>query len=219
MTLEELRRVAGRAVADTDPLHRYPHDADNEGEEIPIQLIVLEDVCHGFSYPCVMDMKIGSRQYGLNASERKKKSKNFKARTTCSWEYGIRLAGLRRWDEGQQAFTTKSKLQCRSLTLNEIKDEMTLFFKESRQLELIFVRQLQRLREAFQRQTVYRFYTSSLLFVFDAAAPVQTARIVMVDFAYTYERKELIEANDEDAQYDYDINYIKAIDTLLSLLS
>ncbi|AIN96615.1 inositol polyphosphate kinase-like protein, putative [Leishmania panamensis] len=194
-------------------------DDDNSGSDKRVCMIMLEYVCYRFRHPCVMDIKMGSRQYGLHPSAEKKRSKERKAKLSTSARYGIRLAGYRLWkaEEGQYSF--RGKLQCRSLSFNEVKSELSTFLFHSHEMKRVFCRQLQRLRVAFSQQTVFRFYTSSLLFVYDAEDPLATARVTMVDFAYTYESRELLQGGDPDAHYAYDFRYLKAIDTLLSLLA
>lgn len=194
-------------------------DAETAEKGGVCQMIVLEYVCYQFHRPCVMDIKMGSRQYGLRPSVEKKRSKERKAAISTSARYGIRMAGFRRWNAAEGQYEHKSKLQCRCMTLNAVKDDISAFLQHNRELERIFRRQLQRLRVAFSQQTIFRFYTSSLLFVYDAADPLSTARVVMVDFAYTYESRELVQSNDPDAEFAYDVGYLKAIDTLLSLLA
>ncbi|KAG5483709.1 hypothetical protein LSCM4_04861 [Leishmania orientalis] len=201
-------------------------DADNDdddnnrgGDQKICRMIMLEYVCYRFRRPCVMDVKMGSRQYGLHPSAEKKQSKEQKAKLSTSARYGIRLSGYRRWNAEEGQYNFRSKLQCRCLSLNEVKSEVSAFLLHSREMERVFRRQLQRLRVAFSQQTVFRFYTSSLLFVYDAEDPLKTARVTMVDFAYTYESKELQQGGDPDADFDYDVGYLKAIDTLLSLLA
>ncbi|CAG9571217.1 inositol polyphosphate kinase-like protein [Leishmania major strain Friedlin] len=192
---------------------------NNSGDKKICHMIMLEYVCYRFRRPCVMDIKMGSRQYGLHPSAEKKRSKERKARLSTSARYGIRLAGYRRWNADEGRYNCRSKLQCRCLSLNEVKSEMSTFLLHSREMEQVFRRQLQRLRVAFSQQTIFRFYTSSLLFVYDADDPLKTARVTMVDFAYTYESKELLQGGDPDADFDYDVGYLKALDTLLSLLA
>ncbi|AYU77276.1 inositol polyphosphate kinase-like protein, putative [Leishmania donovani] len=192
---------------------------NNSGDKKICRMIMLEYVCYRFRRPCVMDIKMGSRQYGLHPSAEKKRSKERKARLSTSARYGIRLAGYRRWNADEGRYNCRSKLQCRCLSLNEVKSEMSTFLLHSREMEQVFRRQLQRLRVAFSQQTIFRFYTSSLLFVYDADDPLKTARVTMVDFAYTYESKELLQDGDPDADFDYDVGYLKALDTLLSLLA
>lgn len=192
---------------------------NNSGDKKICRMIMLEYVCYRFRHPCVMDVKMGSRQYGLHPSAEKKRSKERKARLSTSARYGIRLSGYRRWNADEERYNCRSKLQCRCLSLNEVKSEMSTFLLHSREMEQVFRQQLQRLRVAFSQQTIFRFYTSSLLFVYDADDPLKTARVTMVDFAYTYESKELLQDGDPDAHFDYDVGYLKAIDTLLSLLA
>ncbi|KPI83506.1 putative inositol polyphosphate kinase-like protein [Leptomonas seymouri] len=199
-------------------------DDDEEGNEAGgshkiCRMIMLEYVCYKFRRPCVMDIKMGSRQYGLHPTAEKKRSKEQKAKLSTSARYGIRLAGYRRWNAAESRYTFRSKLQCRTLTLNEVNREISAFMLNNRELKRVYRRQLQRLRIAFSQQTVFRFYTSSLLFVYDAEDPLPTARVTMVDFAYTYESRELLQGGDSDADFAYDVGYLKAIDTLLSLLA
>ncbi|KAK7195984.1 inositol polyphosphate kinase-like protein [Novymonas esmeraldas] len=194
-------------------------DDGDDGDKRVCRMIMLEYVCYRFRRPCVMDIKMGSRQYGLHPSAEKKQSKERKSKLSTSARYGIRLAGYRRWSAEDAQYKFRSKLQCRCLTLSEVKGEIATFLLHSREMEHVFRRQLQRLRVAFSQQTVFRFFTSSLLFVYDAEDPLSTARVTMVDFAYTYESRELAQGGDPDADFAYDIGYLKAIDTLLSLLA
>ncbi|CCW69804.1 unnamed protein product [Phytomonas sp. Hart1] len=195
-------------------------DAKKDDEKGKVcRMIVLEDVCYGFKYPCVLDVKIGSRQYGLNASSTKKASKERKSRLSTSARHYIRLAGIRMWDAARRTYITKTKLYCRSLSISQVKAELSQFLLYSQNLGLAFRRHIEELRDTMRRQKVFRFYTSSLLFIYDAAQAAETARIIMVDFAYTYERWELVEGKDPDAVHTFDEGYIKALDTLISLIS
>lgn len=210
--------VVGASLSAGKPAGHAGLSAPQAGDDT-CQMLVMEDVCYGLKHPCVLDVKMGSRQYGLHPSPRKKLSKEQKALKSTSAKYGIRLAGYRRWNEALAKYESRTKLQCRHLTLNEIREELHLFMRQSRSMEHRFRHQLENLRIAFSKQTVFRFFTSSLLFVYDADAPLYTSRVVMVDFAYTYDVAELANNNDPDAAFAYDIGYIKALDTLLSLLA
>ncbi|ORC86343.1 putative inositol polyphosphate kinase-like protein [Trypanosoma theileri] len=183
------------------------------------QMIVLEDLCSGFTHPCILDIKMGSRQYGLNPSEAKLRSKERKAAQSTSMQYGVRLAGMKRWCADTQQYETQSKIAGRYLTLDELRETVARFTQHSQQLRLSFRAQLRRLRRVFQQQQVFRFYTSSLLFIYDADRPLLSARVVMVDFAFTYEREELRRGGDPDAADEKDVGYIKALNTMIAILS
>lgn len=183
------------------------------------QMIALEDLCNGFKHPCVLDIKMGTRQYGLNPSEAKLRSKKLKAAMSTSMQYGVRLAGMRRWCPDTQQYETQSKVSGRRLSLDELRETVMRFTQHSKRLRLSFRRQVHFLRRAFARQHVFRFFTSSLLFVYDADRPLLSSRIVMVDFAFTYEREELRRGGDPEAAHEQDVGYIKALDTMLAILA
>ncbi|KEG08971.1 putative inositol polyphosphate kinase-like protein [Trypanosoma grayi] len=207
------------ALAATMRPYESRNNNRNSGERRVRQLIVLEDLCGGFAHPCVLDIKMGSRQYGLNPSEAKLRSKERKAALSTSLQYGVRLAGMRRWCADTHQYETRSKIAGRHLTLAELRDTVRHFLQNSARLRRHFRRQLLRLRGAFTKQSVFRFFTSSLLLVYDADRPLLSARVVMVDFAFTYERDELLLGGDPEAAQEHDVGYIKALDTLLDILA
>ena len=43
--------------------------------------------------PCVMDLKLGKRAYGDDATQKKKISQTLKSKKTTSWKTGIRICG------------------------------------------------------------------------------------------------------------------------------
>lgn len=58
------------------------------------ECIMLENLTHKFRYPCVLDLKMGTRQYGDDAPESKRKSQTAKAANTTTITLGVRLAGM-----------------------------------------------------------------------------------------------------------------------------
>ena len=53
------------------------------------RFILLRDVECGFKRPCMMDIKMGIRGFGLNPSQQKRNSKNRKSKTTTSASLGV----------------------------------------------------------------------------------------------------------------------------------
>ncbi|ESL06578.1 inositol polyphosphate kinase-like protein [Trypanosoma rangeli SC58] len=190
----------------------------NEEEKKPRQMIVLEDLCNGFVHPCILDIKMGRRQYGMNPSEAKLRSKVRKAALSTSMQHGVRLAGMKQWCPDTQQYETQSKIAGRNMTLEELRETILRFTQYSKRLRHNFRKQVLWLQLAFTQQDVFRFFTSSLLFVYDADRPLLSSRIVMVDFAFTYEREELQRGGDPEAAYERDDGYMKALDTLLAIL-
>lgn len=59
-----------------------------------LEFILLENVAAKFKFPCILDLKMGTRQHGDDAPEAKKTSQMKKCATTTSSAVGLRLIGM-----------------------------------------------------------------------------------------------------------------------------
>jgi hypothetical protein len=60
----------------------------------PPQSIVLQDLSHPYTHPCILDIKLGTKLYDRDASEAKKLRMEKKAKECSSWDTGMRMTGF-----------------------------------------------------------------------------------------------------------------------------
>ena len=59
------------------------------------QNVCLENILHGFTRPCIMDLKMGSLLYDADASEEKRQKMISQSVNTTSSTLGLRISGLK----------------------------------------------------------------------------------------------------------------------------
>lgn len=178
--------------------------------------VMLEDLAHGLEKPCILDIKMGVMQRSLrNTSEEKLARARAKSLATTSHLLGLRICGVVYHDPVTDERIYRNKYEGRSLDVLGTYRAFLSFFEsvaspDSRKtLILIFVEKLSRLRDVVAKLTGVRFWSGSLLLVYDAASP-QTATLKMIDFA-----QSAILLEDPGTP---DFEYLYGIDSLLSLL-
>merc|ERR1719510_992955 len=130
------------------------------------EFIMMENLTNNLRKPCIMDIKIGARTWGPDASEAKRKQQDASYAATKT-AFGFSVPGL-------SAFKGENKDCGKQLTAENIHEMLELYLDISTNPELarkiagVFVEKLKKIRSHFETQRSFHFFASSLLFVYDA---------------------------------------------------
>ena len=76
------------------PHHSIHHKESDDVVTRQNHFILMEDLTGRLKRPCVLDLKMGTRQYGVDATAVKKKSQRKKCDRTTSRSLGVRICGM-----------------------------------------------------------------------------------------------------------------------------
>jgi len=143
----------------------------------------------------------------------KKKLRQMKDDGTTSSRYGLRITGYRTYNIKTSQFQECTKEAAERITsLDLFETNMHSFFFNGNDIRIDVIKYLLDRLSVFlswmEIQTVYRFYSSSLLFVYDGATDSFKADVRMIDFAHVSEIKD----------NGVDEGYVKGLRKLLECL-
>jgi len=157
-----------------EPEPRNPETSLVQHDERVEHFLLLEDLTAGMQKPCVLDLKMGTRQYGVDATSKKQTSQRQKCKTTTSRDLGVRLCGMQVYNVREQNYLFQDKYYGRDIEAgNDFRNALARFFFDgigyAEALKHIpaVLEKIAALDHIIRNLPGYRLYASSLLMIYD----------------------------------------------------
>jgi hypothetical protein len=160
-------------------------------------LLELEDVARNYDHPAIIDIKIGKKTWYDEAEEAYIQRCKVKDSATTQGRLGFKICGMQVFRHKIGGYWRASKKWCKTITENTIDRALESFVHNQNGLTPIdifggpegVIHQLSLLEDWFSFQTEFRFFSSSILILYEGKASSSSDANVslrMIDFAHTF---------------------------------
>ncbi|KAJ1665935.1 inositol polyphosphate kinase kcs1 [Coemansia sp. RSA 1646] len=157
---------------------RMPTDADAVDGSTH-QFILMADLTASMRRPCILDLKMGTRQHGVDALAKKVVSQTIKCAATTSKELGVRMCGLQVFKADRNRYLFQDKYYGRSLNKFTFQRSLLEFLDNGENVMAYLIPslllKLKNLYRTVEQMHGFRFFGSSLLLVYDGLSAIQAA--------------------------------------------
>ncbi|CAI4057877.1 inositol polyphosphate kinase KCS1 SKDI_04G2500 [Saccharomyces kudriavzevii IFO 1802] len=174
------------------------------------KFILLEDLTRNMNKPCALDLKMGTRQYGVDAKGAKQLSQRAKCLKTTSRRLGVRVCGLKVWNKDY--YITRDKYFGRRVKVGwQFARVIARFLYDGKTVESLIrqiprlIKQLDTLYSEIFNLKGYRLYGASLLLMYDGDAnkanskrkKAANVKVNLIDFARCVTKEDAMECMDK----------------------
>lgn len=183
---------------------------------------VFEDLTYKFQHPSIIDIKMGSQTWSPAASDEYIKKCISKDRETSSLLVGFRISGMQVYESSEKLTWKADKDWCKRLNNEGVRLALKRFVSSNPSSETdpdgllapyiygapgCILSQLLELKAWFEEQTLYHFYSASLLLIYEGDSTSSNESfpssgfmkrgisVKLIDFAHVLDGENIIDHN------------------------